>query len=79
MAAIQEGEDAGNEPQENEPDKPEGSYRLVVEDNKDEVVEEETPLQGSQYTSEGEEYEFEEYNDYIPEDEEYDGMYMHAI
>jgi hypothetical protein len=78
MAAIQEGEDHSDKPQEEEPEleEQEGSYRLVVEDDE---VEEETPLQGSQYTLEGEVYEFEEYDKYIPEDEDDEGPYVHAI
>jgi hypothetical protein len=78
MAAIQEGEDHGDEPREEEPEQeePEDSYRLVVEDDE---VEEETPLQGSQYTSEGEVYEFKEYDEYIPEDEDDEGPYIRAI
>jgi hypothetical protein len=78
MAAIQEGEEDGNEPQQNESedqDEPEGSYRLVIEDDD---AEEETPLHGSQYTSEGEEYELDEYDGYTPDDDN-EGAYMRAI
>jgi hypothetical protein len=52
---------------------PESSYRVVVEDE-----EEDTPLQGSQYSSEGEEYELGEDELYSHEVAE-DGEYMLSI